>query len=136
MYTTSCRTQFHEPAEINDSQDLSGVRAGAHDEIFQKGKPVLVGADTRSTFCYLLSMESQCDGDTWGVHLLDLRKRGLNPDSFVGDAGSPMRAGFAAAFPNSGIPFRSDVFHTCFKLFKKLRHGPGKQGLPSGEPLQ
>ena len=97
--------------EINDSQDLSGVRIGAHDEIYQKGKPVLVGADTRSTFCYLLSMESQCDGDTWGVHLLDLRERGLAPDSFIGDAGSAMRAGFTAAFPDSSIPFRNDVFH-------------------------
>ena len=41
--------------EINGSYDLAGVRVGAHDEIFQAGRPVLVGVDTASTFCYLLS---------------------------------------------------------------------------------
>jgi hypothetical protein len=43
----------------NRQQDLSGVRIGAHDEIFQSGWPVLVGADVRSSFCYLLSREEQ-----------------------------------------------------------------------------
>src|SRR5205823_4955640 len=43
--------------EINASYDLAGVRVGAHDEIFQAGRPVLVGVDTASTFCYLLSPE-------------------------------------------------------------------------------
>jgi len=40
----------------NGQQDLSDVRIGAHDEIFQSGRPVLVGADVDSTFCYLLSL--------------------------------------------------------------------------------
>jgi hypothetical protein len=31
----------------NEQPDLCGVRIGAHDEIFQGGRPVLVGADTR-----------------------------------------------------------------------------------------
>jgi len=35
----------------NLGQDLSGVRIGAHDEIFQSGRPVLVGADVASTYC-------------------------------------------------------------------------------------
>jgi hypothetical protein len=35
----------------NNRQDLSGVRIGAHDEIFQNGQPVLVGADVDSTYC-------------------------------------------------------------------------------------
>ena len=33
------------PASYNRQQDLSDVRIGAHDEIFQSGRPVLVGAD-------------------------------------------------------------------------------------------
>jgi hypothetical protein len=36
--------------QINESQDLSAVRIGADDEIFQAGQPVLVGVDTRSTY--------------------------------------------------------------------------------------
>ena len=97
--------------QVNDQQDLSDVRAGAHDEIFQSRQPVLVGVDALSTYCYLLSLEAHRDGDTWGVHLLDLKKRGLNPDVFIGDAGSGLRAGLKAAFADSDAPCRSDVFH-------------------------
>ena len=97
--------------QVNDQQDLRGVRNGVHDEIFQKSQPVLVGVDALTTYCYLLSLEAHRDGDTWGVHLLDLRKRGLNPDSFIGDAGSGLRAGLATAFADSDAPCRSDVFH-------------------------
>src|SRR5439155_7327758 len=41
--------------EINCQQDLSQIRNGAHDEIFQIRKPVLVGIDLKSTYCYLLA---------------------------------------------------------------------------------
>lgn len=95
--------------QVNDQQDLSGVRVGAHDEIFQKRQPVLVGVDVSSTYCYLLSLEAHRDGDTWGVHLLDLQKRGFKPDFCIGDAGSGLRAGLATALPDA--PCRSDVFH-------------------------
>jgi len=37
----------------NDQQDLSQVRIGAHDEIFQSRQPVLVGVDVDSSYCYL-----------------------------------------------------------------------------------
>src|SRR5271166_2591717 len=95
--------------QINEQQDLSGVRVGAHDEIFQKRQPVLVGVDALTTYCYLLSLEAHRDGDTWGVHLLDLQKRGFKPDTFVGDAGSGLRAGLATAFAD--VSCRSGVFH-------------------------
>ena len=99
---------------INDEQDLANVRVGAHDEIFQHRQPVLVGVDAETTYCYLLGKEEHRDGDTWGVRLLDLQKRGLNPDTFIGDAGSGLRAGLKAAFPDA--PCRSDVFHALQKF--------------------
>ena len=58
--------------ELNDAEDISGIRVGAHDELFQAGKPVLAGADVKSTYCYLLALEDHRDETTWGVHLLDL----------------------------------------------------------------
>lgn len=94
---------------VNARQDLRPVRVGAHDEIFQNGRPVLVGVDARSTYCYLLSLEGHRDADTWGVRLLELKDRGLAPDAVVADAGRGLRAGLAAALP--GVPCRSDVFH-------------------------
>ena len=93
----------------NRQQDLSGVRIGAHDEIFQSGRPVLVGADVDSTFCYLLSLEDQRDGDTWAFRLLELQEHGFHPEATIADAGSGLRAGQALAIPET--PCRGDVFH-------------------------
>ena len=99
-----------EPARaISSRVDLAGVRIGAHDEIFQAGKPVLVGVDTTSTYCYLLSLEEHRDADTWGVRLLELVDQGFNPEATVADAGSSLRAGQAQALPN--VPCQGDIFH-------------------------
>jgi hypothetical protein len=95
--------------EINGSYDLAGVRVGAHDEIFQAGKPVLVGVDTASTFCYLLSPEEHRDADTWGVRLLELADRGFAPEATVADFGTGLRAGQGLALPD--VPCRGDIFH-------------------------
>ncbi len=99
---------------INSSQDLSRIRFGAHDEIFQTGKPVLVGMDIESTYCYLLALEKHRDETTWGVHLLDLAKQGLWPDYTIADAGKGQRAGQAAAWP--GVPCHGDVFHPILDI--------------------
>jgi hypothetical protein len=93
----------------NRQQDLSGVRIGAHDEIFQSGRPVLVGADVRSTYCYLLGLEQHRDAETWGIRLLELQDQGFHPEATIADAGSGLRAGQALALP--GTPCRGDVFH-------------------------
>jgi hypothetical protein len=93
----------------NQQQPLDAVRIGAHDEIFQSGRPVLVGADVDSTYCYLLSLEEHRDGDTWGLRLLELQDRGFHPAATIADAGSGLRAGQAQAMPE--VPCRGDVFH-------------------------
>lgn len=93
----------------NRRGDLAGVRLGAHDEIFQAGHPVLVGVDTASTYCYLLSLEDHRDAETWGVRLLELVDQGFDPEAIVADAGSGLRAGQALALPE--IPCRGDLFH-------------------------
>src|SRR3954469_9341263 len=84
---------------VNDEPDLSGIRVGLHDEVFQGATPVLAGVDARSTYCYLLVAEQHRDADTWGVHLLDAAERGLRPDYYtVADAGRGLRAGQQAAW--------------------------------------
>jgi hypothetical protein len=93
----------------NEQQDLSGVRIGAHDEIFQSGRPVLVGVDADSTYCYLLSLEDHRDADTWGVRLLELQDQGFQPEATIADAGQGIRAGQALTMPD--VPCRGDVFH-------------------------
>ena len=58
-------------AKINQSQDLSTIKIGLQDEIFQGTQPVLGGVDAASTFCYLLKAATHRDEDTWGFHLLE-----------------------------------------------------------------
>jgi hypothetical protein len=94
---------------INEGEDLSGIRVGLHDEIFQGGTPVLAGIDAGSTYCYLLVAAEHRDADTWGVHLLDASKQGLKPDYTIADAGQGLRAGQKAAWDNT--PCHGDVFH-------------------------
>jgi hypothetical protein len=98
----------------NHAQDLSRVGVGTHDELFQARQPVLVGIDALSSYCYLLSLEDSRDADTWGVRLLELQERGLDPDYVVADAGSALRAAQAEVLP--GTPCRSDVFHALMEV--------------------
>jgi len=100
---------------VNDSQDLSGIRIGDHDEIYQANRPVLVGIDHRSTYCYLLAVEDSCDETTWGVHLLDLSDRGLDLERTIADGGPALRAGQRAAWGDA-VPCDGDVFHAQMKL--------------------
>jgi hypothetical protein len=99
---------------INNSLDLSTIGIAAHDEIFQAGKPVLVGADVRSTYCYLLSQEEHRDGDTWGIRLLELADRGFHPQATIADFAKGLRKGQQEALP--GVPCRGDVFHALRDL--------------------
>ena len=94
---------------INQGQDLSGIRVGLHDEIFQGATPVLAGVDAHSTYCYILAAEDRRDADTWGVHLLDAAAQGLRPDYTIADAGQGLRAGQRAAWGET--PCHGDVFH-------------------------
>lgn len=103
--------------KINREQDLSQVRVGAHDEIFQAGRPVLVGCDAESTYCYLLSEEERRDATTWGVRLLDLRQhQNLKPKHTVADAGTGLRKGQIEAWPD--VPYHGDVFHALQPLLE------------------
>jgi hypothetical protein len=94
---------------INAAQELSRVREGANDELFQSGKPVLVGIDQHSLYCYLLAAEEHRDAETWAIHLWDLEQQGLHPDRIIADGGKGLRAGQALAWPN--VPCEADIFH-------------------------
>jgi hypothetical protein len=101
---------------MNNSQDLSLIKVGAHDEIFQKQTQVLVGCDVHSTYVYLLKQVEQRDQITWGVHLLNLSEQGMKLDYSIADAGKGLRSGQKLAWPN--IPCRGDVFHPLYDIGK------------------
>jgi len=101
---------------LNEAMDLSGIDVGAHDEIYQARRPVLVGADVQSTYCYLLAEEDHADETTWGVHLLNLAEQGLAVEYTIADGGRGLRAGQRAAWPD--VPCHGDVFHAERELGK------------------
>ena len=103
---------------INGMQDLNNVTLGAHDELFHQNKPVLAGIDIPSLYCYLLSYEDHRDGDTWGVHLLDLQKQGFAPESIFADDASGLGSGHQEALPHT--PLHLDNFH-LLRDFTELR---------------
>jgi hypothetical protein len=94
--------------------DLSHIEVGGLDEIFQAGRPVLVGADIHSTYCFLLSQEEHRDADTWAVRLLELAEHGFDPQATIADFGAGIRAGVKLALPDT--PCRGDVFHALMDL--------------------
>jgi hypothetical protein len=98
----------------NLNQNLANVRIAGLDEIFQNRQPVLVGADIRSTYCFLLSAEEQRDGDTWALRLLECQDRGFAPQATIADFGTGIRAGQKRALP--GTLCRGDVFHAEHEL--------------------
>lgn len=104
---------------INADVDLSGIRVGLHDELFQGSQPVLAGMDVASTYCYLLTPEAHRDGDTWAIHLLDLQAQGLAPDYTIADAGTGLRAGQKTAW--SDTPCHGDVFHIVRQVLKPFK---------------
>jgi hypothetical protein len=111
-------------AEINQAQDLSGIEVGLHDEIYQADKPVLVGVDAASTYCYLLQGVEHRAEDTWGCHLLDTMAQGFDPDYTIADGGSGLRAGQKAAMPET--PCHGDVFHIQ-QQFEQVANGLARQ---------
>ena len=102
--------------EVNNAQDLSSIKAGAHDEIFQGRMPVLVGCDVKSTYTYLLKMAEHRDATTWGVHLLELSDQGIKLDHTIADGGGGLRSGQREAWPD--VPCWGDVFHALYDLGK------------------
>ena len=111
-------------SEINQSQDLSGIEVGLQDEIYQANRPVLVGIDAASTYCYLLKSVEHRDEDTWGYHLLDVMAQGFDPDYTIADGGSGLRAGQKAVMPE--VPCYGDVFHIQ-QQFEQVANGLARQ---------
>ncbi|MGB7087619.1 MAG: hypothetical protein WBD47_18815 [Phormidesmis sp.] len=118
-------------AEINQAQDLASIAVGLQDEIFQSDKPVLVGVDAASTYCYLLQNADHRDEDTWGCHLLDVMAQGFDPDYTIADGGSGLRAGQKAVMPETLC--HGDVFHIQHQfeqvvngLVRRVQGGPAR----------
>jgi hypothetical protein len=116
---------------INQAQDLSRITVGLQDEIFQADKPVLVGVDAASTYCYLLESVEHRDENTWGFHLLDAMAQGFDPDYTIADGGSGLRAGQKAVMQET--PCHGDVFHIQQQGMVQIVYGLGRSSIAATE---
>lgn len=105
-------------AEWDKTVSLKDIKHGANDEIFQCGKPILVGVDVDSTYAYLLEEKENRKGSTWKSTMEDAKTRGLNLKVCISDQGSGLLSGVPKAFPDADIQY--DVFHEMMEIRKDL----------------
>lgn len=105
-------------AEFDASIDLSGIRQGANDEIFQCGTPVLTGIDPVSTYIYLLQQEEDRSAQTWQTAMQACKARNLNLDVSISDFGTGLLSGIPRAFPDACV--QPDIFHWMMELGKEI----------------
>ena len=101
-------------AEFDESVDLSGIRQGANDEIFQCGNPVLTGVDADTGYVYLLQPTADRTADTWENAMNICSARNLEPDVSISDFGTGLLGGIPKAFPDACI--QPDLFHFLMEL--------------------
>ena len=64
-------------ARFNAQVSLGGVEAGALDEMFSQGEPVLAGVDLDSGYLFGLSLSATRDGEAWAELLREGQCQGL-----------------------------------------------------------
>lgn len=103
---------------FDDQIDLSGIKQGANDEIFQCGVPVLTGIDPESTYTYLLEEASDRTAQTWEIYLEDRKEHGLELTTSINDGGAGLMAGIPRVYPEAEI--QADTFHAMYDMGKEI----------------
>jgi hypothetical protein len=106
-------------AAFNVGVDLSSIEAGALDEMFSQGDPVLAGVDLDSGFLFALETRSSRSGEDWKEVLSACRDQGLDLKVAVKDAALGIAAGVTAVFPKAQQ--RDDCFHALYEMSKVTR---------------
>jgi hypothetical protein len=106
-------------AAFNAKADLSGVRAGALDELFSQGEPVLAGVDLDSGYVFGLALRQTRSGEDWAEVLKQGQDQGLSLGVVVKDAAKGIEAGVNEVFPQAEQ--RDDCFHALYELNKVRR---------------
>ena len=106
-------------ARFNAQVSLGGVEAGALDEMFSQGEPVLAGVDLDSGYLFGLSLSATRDGEAWAGLLREGQAQGLGLSVVVKDAARGIAAGVSEVFPHAEQ--RDDCFHVLYEMNKVRR---------------
>lgn len=104
--------------EVNKEADLSAITAGALDEMYSQGDPVLAGVDLHSGYLFALALREARSGKDWQEVLQQAKEQKLGLTVVVKDAAKGISAGVAAEFPNAEQ--RDDCFHAHYEMSKVL----------------
>lgn len=102
--------------EHNASQDLTAVKAGALDEMFSQGDPVLAGVDLDTTYLFALALRATRSGADWADVLGQGQQQGLELEIAVKDAARGIAAGVREVYPD--CEQRDDCFHALYEMGK------------------
>jgi len=103
-------------AELNARCALTGIEAGALDEMFSQGDPVLAGVDLDSGYLFSLALRESRSGDDWAEVLETAKAQGLDLSKVVKDAAQGIAAGVSSVFPD--VEQRDDCFHAFYRMAK------------------
>lgn len=103
-------------AAFNKGCALSGIKAGALDEMFSQGNPVLAGVDLDSGFLFSLALRKSRSGDDWAEVLETAKAQGLELSKVVKDAARGIAQGVSRVFPDAEQ--RDDCFHAFYRMAK------------------
>ena len=106
-------------ARFNAQVSLAGVEAGALDEMFSQGEPVLAGVDLDSGYLFGLSLSATRDGEAWAELLREGQCQGLELSVVVKDAARGIAAGVSEVCPHAEQ--RDDCFHVLYEMHKVRR---------------
>ena len=106
-------------AEFNSRMDMSKINAGALDEMFSQGDPVLGGVDLDSGALFALALRDSRAAEDWAEVLESCKSQGLNLQTVVKDAAKGIEAGTRQVYPNAEQ--RDDSFHAKYDMGKVRR---------------
>ncbi len=113
-----CQAQC-KAAQFNRQADLSRIEAGALDELFSQGDPVLAGLDLDTGYLFGLALCAHRDGPSWAAVLNQGKQQGLSLSVVVKDAAQGIEAGVNEVFPQAEQ--RDDCFHVLYEMNKVRR---------------
>jgi hypothetical protein len=114
-----CAEAEAKAAAFNEGVDLSAVQAGALDEMFSQGDPVLASVDLDSGHLFSLWLRESRSGDDWAEVLRLAKAQGLELEVVVKDAAGGIAAGVTAVYPEAEQ--RDDCFHAKYETGKVRR---------------
>jgi len=106
-------------AEYNAGADLSNIEAGALDEMYSQGQPVLAGVDLDSGYLFSLALKEHRGAQDWADVLRTGQQQGLDLKVVVKDAALGIAAGVREVFPDAQQ--RDDCFHAHYEMGKARR---------------